>query len=121
MTDFYCTSEPFIESTHELRIQSIGGVVRVYKRIGISGSWKTNTGACILESVEDSDGRYTKWAELVQPLFGGLDIFAIDVICTEKGDEFILEVNPSSIGLHPDFQDEDNLNIAQLCVKKFEG
>lgn len=123
MTDFYVTTEPFVSQTHEVRIQRIGSHTRAYAKVGVGGSWKTNTGPCLITPIAESEERflrYREWADRVSQLFGGLDIFAIDVIVEEQtGKEFILEVNPSSIGLAPDFKHEDEVRIAQLCISKF--
>eukprot|EP00494_Astrolonche_serrata_P033938 UN34207 len=41
MTKDYVTAEPFLTGSYDLRIQKIGDTIRVYKRISISGNWKT--------------------------------------------------------------------------------
>merc|ERR1711957_495757 len=43
--------EPFIEGEADLRIQKIGPHYRVFRRIGISGEWKTNTGTSVMEEI----------------------------------------------------------------------
>ena len=44
MTDGkHCTAEPFIDGDFDLRIQKIGDHFRLFRRVDISGNWKTNT------------------------------------------------------------------------------
>lgn len=117
MTKFGCTAEPFLDGEYELRVQKIGEHIRVMKRIGVSGSWKTNTGAAILEDVEVTD-QYRMWAERCGQMFGGLEILAVDALHTTDGKEYILEVNDTAIGLGPSHHDEDSLRIAALVLAK---
>ena len=51
----YATCEPYKKGEYDLRVQKIGEHVRVYKRISISGNWKTNTGSSFVEEVEVTD------------------------------------------------------------------
>ena len=52
-------------------------------------------------------------------MFGGLDILTVDAIVEEEtGKEYILEVNGTSSGLHPDCAEEDNKHIRELVVGK---
>jgi len=102
----YVTAEPFLEGEYDLRIQKIGNHYRVFKRMAMGNNWKTNTGTSVMEEVEVSP-LYKFWADEAGKMFGGLDIFAVDAIHTTDGKEFILEVNDSSIGLHPEREQED--------------
>ena len=43
--------EPFIEGACDLRIQKLGEHFRAFRRVGVSGEWKTNTGTAVMEEV----------------------------------------------------------------------
>eukprot|EP00933_Yihiella_yeosuensis_P039127 TRINITY_DN3307_c1_g2_i1.p1 TRINITY_DN3307_c1_g2~~TRINITY_DN3307_c1_g2_i1.p1 ORF type:complete len:350 (+),score=62.01 TRINITY_DN3307_c1_g2_i1:93-1142(+) len=119
--DQSCFVEPFIRGSSDLRIQKIGSHYRAFKRIDISGTWKTNTGTSIMEEIECTD-RYKLWADASAEMFGGLDILTVDAIVEEDtGKEYILEVNGTSSGLHPDKADEDNLFIKELLLEKMNA
>ena len=60
LTNMYATCEPYKKGEYDLRVQKIGEHVRVYKRISISGNWKTNTGSSYVEEVEVTD-KYRKF------------------------------------------------------------
>jgi len=112
----HCMVEPFIQGQSDLRIQKIGGHYRAFRRQGISGEWKTNTGCSIMEEIEVCD-RWRFWADSAAELFGGLDILTVDAIVEEgTGKEYILEINGTSSGLHPDCEDEDNGYIRELVL-----
>jgi len=113
----HCMVEPFIRGDCDLRIQRIGGHVRAFRRNDISGEWKTNTGTAIMEQIEVED-RWRAWTDAVVGMFGGLDIFTVDVIVEEgTGKEYILEVNGTSSGLHPDCEAEDNCHIRDILLE----
>ncbi len=112
----YYTSEPFVHNvTHDLRLQKIGSHMRVYKRSSDS-SWKNNWGAIKFESVQHIEPRYIEWMNRVGKLFGGLDMFALDVMVTSDGREHIIEVNDSSMGLMHEHEREDNQHIIELTI-----
>ena len=113
----YCTAEPFLDGMHDLRIQKIGRRVRTFKRIGMSGSWKTNTGCAVIEEIPTTD-RYRVWAETASKMFGGLDICTVDVLVSDDGKESILEVNGTSSGLMLEREEEDNEDIRDLVIEK---
>ena len=115
----YCTAEPFIEGSFDVRIQKIGtDNYRVYQRIDTSGTWKTNTGCSIINEIELND-RYKLWVDEASKMFGGLDICTVDVIHEEgTSKEYILEVNGTSSGLLPDHAKEDNGHIRDVVLKR---
>jgi len=123
MPNEHCFAEPFIVGQHDLRIQKIGDQVRSFRRTGISGDWKTNTGTALMEEVP-TEPRWRAWvcpcllcyvsippplvaiwrlirtkAEAAGAMFGGLDILTVDGIVEEgTGKEYIIEVNGTSSG-----------------------
>jgi len=116
----YCTAEPFIEGEYDLRIQKIGGSIRAFKRISVSGNWKTNTGTSMVEVIPLTP-QHKLWVEESAKMFGGLDILAVDAIHRSDGREFILEVNDTSIGLLPEFEEEDHITIKNLVLERFHS
>lgn len=121
MPQEHCFVEPFIKGEQDLRIQKIGGHYRAFRRFSISGEWKTNTGSSIMEEVDCTD-RWRAWADAAAEFFGGLDILTVDAIVEEgTGREYILEVNGTSSGLHPDRAAEDNLIIRDLVLEKMNA
>jgi len=118
MPGTHCLVEPFIRGESDLRIQKIGTHYRAFRRVGMSGEWKTNTGSSVMDSIEVED-RYRRWADEASAMFGGLDILAVDAIVEEEtGKEYIVEVNDTAIGLHPDYAAEDNLHIKELVLAR---
>ena len=117
----YCLMEPFVkDSKYDIRIQCIGSTIRAFKRQDMSGEWKTNTGTSVCEEIPVT-AEFKKWAELVQPLWGGLDIFTIDAIHKTDGTNVILEVNGTSSGLFPDRENEDNILIKEIVLKRIKN
>jgi len=116
----YATAEPFIEAAHEFRIQKIGARVRAFKRVGVSGEWKSNTGTALIEEVAPSDAQRS-WAAHASRVFGGgeLEIVTVDTIVDAgTGKEWILEVNGTSSGLCPETEAEDNREIRDLVLAR---
>lgn len=117
MPDEHCLVEPFVVGSCDLRIQKIGRHYRAFRRIDVSGEWKTNTGTSQMEETDVLD-RWRRWVDEAAKMFGGLEIFAVDAIVEEgTGAEYILEVNGTSIGLHPDCSEEDNVHIRELVLE----
>lgn len=121
LTTTYATVEPFIEGSYDLRIQKIGSHFRAFKRISVSGSWKTNTGSSHVEEIEVTP-RYRFWIEEASKMFGGLDICTVDAIHdASSGEELIMEVNGTSSGFCPLTDAEDNDHLKEVVVQKFNS
>jgi glutathione synthase/RimK-type ligase-like ATP-grasp enzyme len=121
MQNQYCLVEPFLDGAYDLRIQKIGHHLRAFRRVDISGEWKTNTGTSIMEEVP-MEPRRSVWVDHVKSMFGGLDILTVEAIVENITDkEYILEVNGTSSGLHPDCAEEDNLYIQELVVDRLNA
>lgn len=118
MPNEHCFVEPFVKGAYDLRIQKIGPNLRAFSRVDMSGEWKTNTGTSLMEEIPIKP-RWKVWVDEVKSMFGGMDILTVDAIVEESsGKEYILEVNGTSSGLHPDCADEDNKHIRDLVVEK---
>lgn len=119
--DQYLTAEPFIDGDYDVRVQKIGEHYRAFKRVSLSGAWKTNTGSAHLEELKMTDD-FKFWADVACEAFapeGGLDILTIDAIHDSNKDRFlIMEVNGTSSGLCPGAEEEDNGYIAEIVFKK---
>lgn len=116
----HCFAEPFIVGECDLRIQKIGAHYRAFRRVGVAGEWKTNTGTAVMEE-QPCEPRWKGWADAAAGIFGGLDILTVDAIVEEgTGKEYIIEVNGTSSGLHPDYSAEDNKHIASLVLERME-
>merc|ERR1711871_1545925 len=114
----YCTSEPFVDGEYDVRLQKIGSHYRAYRRVSVSGTWKTNTGTSIATEIEVTE-TYRRWLDAAAAMFDGLDIRTVDAIHdSSTGQELILEVNGTSSGLFADNELEDNGFIRDLVIEK---
>ena len=92
----YYTEEKYIDNIdYEYRIQKIGDNISVFKRIS-SGDWKTHLSSMIALKTED---KHIKWINKASSIYNGLDICALDVLKTKDGNDIILELNDTAIGL----------------------
>jgi len=130
MSTEYFTEEPFTEHDYEFRVQVIGPHVRTFRRNSDS-SWKNNWGNVRFEDHPWKE-KYQIWVDEIRKIFGGLDMFALDILHRNKknvdgsgaggggddGEDVILEVNDYAMGLDYEFSVEDMKHIRELVLQR---
>ena len=64
------------------------------------------------------DRRHVEWCDECATLFGGLDIFALDIATLKDGTEVLFEINNTANGLMDEHEQEDAGLIADLVVER---
>eukprot|EP00005_Dracoamoeba_jomungandri_P007684 CAMPEP_0174276650 /NCGR_PEP_ID=MMETSP0439-20130205/60508_1 /TAXON_ID=0 /ORGANISM="Stereomyxa ramosa, Strain Chinc5" /LENGTH=228 /DNA_ID=CAMNT_0015368907 /DNA_START=877 /DNA_END=1560 /DNA_ORIENTATION=+ len=111
--NYYATCELFIPYVYDLRVQYVNGSIKAFRRRGCG--WKSNTSSGVDVQEVPITKKIKRWVELTKGIFGGLDIFSLDVLHTselteeereqreeegeeEEGEDHILELNDTSSG-----------------------
>ena len=113
----YYTEESLIVIEYEYRIQKIGDIIRVFKRIP-SDNWKTHISSFVEMKMKKE---YKEWIDSASSIFGGLDICALDVLKTKDDEDVILELNDTAIGLMGSYEVEDESNIRDLVINRMSN
>lgn len=92
-------------------------IVLLKRRKSITSNWKANIGTSMLEQIPINN-KYKLWIDEVSKLFGGLDIFSIEVVVGQDSKEYIIDINDSSMTLLGESQEEDKKLIADLVYEK---
>ncbi|XP_063728349.1 synapsin-2-like isoform X2 [Symsagittifera roscoffensis] len=116
----HCTSEPFIDSKFDFRVQKIGNQYKVYMRTSSTSVWKSNLGSAVVEQVNMND-TFRMWMDQVCDLFGGLDMCAISALRGRDNKDYIIEVNDCCMPLIGDKQEEDKRAIADLVLSRMDA
>lgn len=114
--DDYYTTEPKLDFEYEYRIQKIGDHYRCFRR-NSDNCWKGNWGN-VKFSDHTLEDHHIVWADKCATIYGGLDIFGIDVVHCSDGSEYILEINDSACGLMYEHEEEDISHMKELVLKR---
>jgi len=105
MQPSYFTSEPFVPWRWDIRVQKIGNHYRAFRRS--SKHWKSNVDMNTKDEDIEVEPRWRVWIDEAAAACR-MDICAMDVLVAEAdGQEYILELNSSAIGLNGRHHDED--------------
>lgn len=120
-SDYYTTEDLLENVAAEIHILQVGKVLRAYRKAKDVRfrTWSEWGGDTQYEDIPLSSD-YKSWASQIQPLFGGLDIFAIDVLQVEGGEEFIIGVHDVGCGLADHHANEDAMLIIDMVLKKVD-
>ncbi|XP_048462672.1 synapsin-2b [Rhincodon typus] len=92
LTNTYATTEPFIDSKYDIRIQKIGNNYKAYM--------------------------YRFWVDKCCEMFGGLDICAVKAVHGKDGKDYIIEVMDCTMPLIGEHQAEDRELLTELVLAK---
>jgi len=113
----YCTAEPYIETEYGIRVQKIGDSYRVYKKIHTGSGWKSQFGGSGLYEIPLTD-TYKFWADECSKCYGGMDLLAVDAVHGNDGNDYILELNGTAIGIVSEHWEKDSYLIVDMVINK---
>jgi len=116
----YCTAEHFVDADYGIRVQKIGNHYRVFKKIFTGSGWKSQFGGSDLQDVPLTE-TYKFWADECSKCFGGMDILAVDAMHGNDGNDYIIELNGTAIGLHRQFVEEDSFHVRDLVLERMSA
>ena len=76
-----------------------------------------------MERFTDSSSykHYERWMQLVSQIFGGLEIFALNVVKTRRGEDCIIGLQDgSTCPFAPQYQTEDAELVVSVVMDSFE-
>uniref|UniRef100_A0A6B2L7J1 ATP-grasp domain-containing protein n=1 Tax=Arcella intermedia TaxID=1963864 RepID=A0A6B2L7J1_9EUKA len=120
-TEFF-TEEPMIQHDYEFRVQVIGPYVRCFRR-NSHNNWKNQCGNVFFED-HPWHPKYAVWVYEVRQMFGGLEMFGIDVLHRNptpdqpEGEDFILEINDYAMGFDADYEPEDRKWVKDVVLQR---
>jgi len=117
-TTQYATCEKFIDYEYDLRLQFVNGTLRAFAKV--PSHWKSNSCSGVDVTEMEITPNMKKWANLAKDIFGGLDIFSLDVLHTKDGQDFILELNGTSSGWWSKYEIESEEQIRDLCLRRLQ-
>jgi len=113
----YFTEEPFTKHDFEFRIQVIGPYIRCFRR-NSHNNWKNQCGNVYFTD-HTWEEKYKIYVDEVRQMFGGLDMFGIDVLHkTDTNEDFILEINDYAMGFDGDYEAEDKKWVRLLVIQR---
>ena len=122
MVPQYFTSENFVDWVYDVRVQKIGSHYRAIKRsrTGDRSAWKANEPVGITEDDVPVKDTWRRWIDAAAEELE-MDICGLDIIGDDKENEYVLEINSSSIGFPQRHREEDVGHICELVISRLES
>lgn len=123
----YFTTEEYIQGANaEIYVLQLGKTLRCYRKskdvhFRTWNEWGAST------QYEDipATSEYKNWAKWVSEMFGGLDIFAINILQFEgegrKPVEYIIDIDDTGCALADQHANEDAAAIIELLLKRVDS
>lgn len=125
-SDYFTTEDHIQGATAEIYVLRLGKTVRCYRKskdvhFRTWNEWGSET------QFEDipTTSEYKNWSNWVSEIFGGLDIFAINVLQLEgegrKPVEYIIGIHDTGCTLADQHANEDAAALIELVLKKVDA
>ena len=125
-SDYFTTEDHIQGATAEIYVLRLGKTVRCYRKskdvhFRTWNEWGSET------QFEDipTTSEYKNWSNCVSEIFGGLDIFAINVLQLEgegrKPVEYIIGIHDTGCTLADQHANEDAAALIELVLKKVDA